>query len=316
MNAEHPEVKYDTENGEVKLTPGIVRRFLVSGGGNVTDSEIVMFLKFCQYRKMNPFLRECYLIKYGNESASIVTGKEYFTKKAESIKTYNGYKAGIYVLSSGKIDKREGSCYFEGEKLVGGWAEVYREDRKDPIIASVRLDEYIGLKKDGTPNRQWRRMPATMIRKVALVQAHREAYPQDFQGLLDATEVSLNETDIINPTDNNGQEREEIITDIENILLNNYFAERRPDILEKVDKTKTVAGLNAIKNSLNEELEEAIKAEADNGQTADIEDAEVERVDDNPQKDISEDIDLETKEDLALARQELAGLPLFKRSKQ
>ncbi|WP_269318659.1 RecT family recombinase [Caldicellulosiruptor bescii] len=69
------------------------------------------------------------------------------------------------------------------EELVGGWAKVFRKDWAVPIEISVSLQEYIRKKKDGQPTRSWREMPATMIRKVALVQALREAFPEQFQGM-------------------------------------------------------------------------------------------------------------------------------------
>ena len=262
-------IEYETDNGQkVILSPGIVRKYLVSGGGNVTDGEIVMFLKMCQYRKMNPFLRECYLIKYGAEAAAFVVGKEYFTKKAEKIKTYNGFRAGIYVQANDKIDRRDGSCYFEGEKLLGGWAEVYRDDRDNPTIAEVKLEEYIGYKKDGKPNRQWSRMPATMIRKVAIVQSHREAYPEEFDGLYDAAEIVHNNTPVAD-----SEERNNLIMDIEQILSNNFFDGRQADILEKVDATQTIAALKAIKESLENELSTAMESQKEK-----TEDAEYEKI--------------------------------------
>lgn len=55
----------------------------------------------------------------------------------------------------------------------------------------VPFDEYAGRKKDGSLNRQWSAKPATMIRKVALVQALREAFPQTFGGMYDADEVGM-----------------------------------------------------------------------------------------------------------------------------
>ena len=46
-----------------------------------------------------------------------------------------------------------------------------------------------GRKNDGTVNRQWSGKPATMIRKVAKMQALREAFPEDLQGMYAAEEV-------------------------------------------------------------------------------------------------------------------------------
>lgn len=74
------------------------------------------------------------------------------------------------------------------EKIIGGWAEVWRNDRAHSTRIEVSYDEYVGLKKDGTPNRQWAAKPATMIRKVALAQALREAFPSALGGMFTAEE--------------------------------------------------------------------------------------------------------------------------------
>ena len=47
----------------------------------------------------------------------------------------------------------------------------------------VTFDEYAGRKSDGTLNSNWSGKPATMIKKVALVQALREAFPNDLNNL-------------------------------------------------------------------------------------------------------------------------------------
>ena len=59
-------VKYTTDHGEITLTSKIVRDYLVPSDSRVTDQEIGMFLKLCEYQKLNPFLREAYLVKYGD----------------------------------------------------------------------------------------------------------------------------------------------------------------------------------------------------------------------------------------------------------
>lgn len=55
----------------------------------------------------------------------------------------------------------------------------------------MSFDEYAGRKKDGSLNGQWSKKPATMIRKVALVQALREAFPKTFGGLYSAEEQGM-----------------------------------------------------------------------------------------------------------------------------
>ena len=69
------------------------------------------------------------------------------------------------------------------EELLGGWAEVFRKDRDHPVRAEVALKDY-DSGKDGP----WRTHKATMIRKVPLVQAMREAFPSDLSGCYDSSE--------------------------------------------------------------------------------------------------------------------------------
>lgn len=177
-------VEYEANGEMVKLSPAMIKKYLVSGGGNVTDGEVMMFLSLCRYQHLNPFLKEAYLIKFGStDPATIVTGKDVFTKRADANPNYKGKKAGVVVLTKdGSIEEREGTMVLPDEKLVGGWAKVFIKD-KEPEYQSVSFEEYAGRKKDGTLNSQWSKKPATMIRKVAVVQALREAFPDRFQGM-------------------------------------------------------------------------------------------------------------------------------------
>lgn len=186
-------VKYETDTGEVQLSGDIVRKYLVSGQGQLTTQEVASFIKLCQYRHLNPFLREAYIIKYGSgqyDSATIVVGKEVFTKRAAKNPRFDGFEAGITIANAnGELIRREGSLALSGEQVIGGWARVYLKDTKVPVFAEASFDEYAGRKKDGTLNKTWAGKPATMIRKVALVQALREAFPDDLGGMYDAAEM-------------------------------------------------------------------------------------------------------------------------------
>lgn len=184
--------EYDSNGEKVKLSPATVRNYLVNGGGNVSDQEVMMYLTLCRYQHLNPFLKEVYLIKYGSSPATIVTGKDLFIKRANRNPKFAGKKAGIIVQNkeTGETEEREGTFYIpESENLVGGWAKVYIVGREVPEYASVEFNEYAGRKSDGTLNNQWATKPATMIRKVALVQALREAFPEDFSGLYSPEEA-------------------------------------------------------------------------------------------------------------------------------
>lgn len=158
-------IEYQTDHGNVKLSPAIVKKYLVSGNGNVTDQEVVMFMQLCRFQGLNPFLREAYLIKYGEEQATMVTGKDTFTKRAAKIKECKGYNAGtVCKKKDGTIVKHMGAVVYDDEVLVGGWAVVYRENWTNALEIEVSLKEYARYNKKGELMRNWATMPATMIR--------------------------------------------------------------------------------------------------------------------------------------------------------
>lgn len=186
-------------NMQVKLTPDIVRNYLVSGDPkSVTFQELAMFINLCKFQGLNPWLKEAYIIKYGSANpASLVVGKEAFIKRAERHPQYDGFKAGIIVVSGDEVQYREGMFALPTEEVVGGWAEVFRKDRSVPYRAEASIAEYAGKKKDGSLNGQWASKPATMIRKVALVQALREAFPEDLGGMFIAEEQGREEAPVV-----------------------------------------------------------------------------------------------------------------------
>lgn len=185
-------VSYETEQGAVQLNSEIIKKYLVNGNGNVTDQEVTMFLNLCKYQKLNPFLREAYLIKFGSEQATIITGKEVFTKRASKNPNCDGWEAGVVAIDkNGQLVYRPGTLVLSSEELVGGWCEVRRKDWSKPQRNEVSLSEYMRTNKDGKPMAQWAKMPGTMIRKVAIVQALRDAFPEDLQGLYAQEEMSV-----------------------------------------------------------------------------------------------------------------------------
>ncbi|MFA5324297.1 MAG: phage recombination protein Bet, partial [Smithella sp.] len=150
------------EKAQSILSIEIIKKYVCP---KATDSEAFMFMQLCNLQGLNPFLREAYLIKYGDEAATIITGKDTFTKRADKLPQYDGFKAGIIVVDNSKqCQYREGSFLAPGETLLGGWAEVFRKDRAHSFRNEVSLEEYARKKKDGSLMSNWKSMPATMIR--------------------------------------------------------------------------------------------------------------------------------------------------------
>ena len=157
-----------------------------------TSQEVRLFIKLCLAKNLNPFIREAYLIKYDDKSpATIVVGKDAFMQRANRIPTFDGMSAGVIVNRADAIEYVEGAFAIDGvDTLLGGWAKVFHKDRSVPTFAAVSIAEYHSNKST------WRQMPLTMIRKVAVMHALREAFPIDFSGLYDAAEMDLSVKDI------------------------------------------------------------------------------------------------------------------------
>lgn len=211
-------VIYEVDGNEIKLTPSIVQEYIVGSQSKITMPEFKFFTELCKARKLNPFLKEAYCIKYGSEPAAMVVGKDAILKRAILNPNYNGIESGIIVLSEkGEIIERQGTFRLDTEKLVGGWARVFRKDWERPTYVSVSFSEVAQTKniyKDKKVvgkelNSNWSTKGATMVEKVAKVRALRESFIEDLGGMYEAEEMQVElprEDIIIEQTDEEPQE--------------------------------------------------------------------------------------------------------------
>ena len=192
--------KYNAGGTEIELNNNIVKQYLVSGDpSKVTDAEVKMFVELCKAQRLNPFLREAYLVKFGNNQAQIIVGKDVFLKRAKANPKFRGFTAGIIVQTdNGAYQNRPGTFYTPGEKIVGGFCKVAIEGWDFPLEHTVAMSEF------SRNTATWKSMPAVMIRKVALVQALREAFPDDFEAMYSEEEM---------PVDDEALNREPVVID-------------------------------------------------------------------------------------------------------
>lgn len=168
-------VKYTTANGEIKLSLDIINKYLVSGGGKLTEQEGVMFMALCSMQKLNPFLREVYPIKYGSNPVQAVTGIETFRKRAFDNPKYRGHRSWI-------------EKWTDTEKVAK--CEVFVAGYEIPVSSEVDYEEYVARKSDGKVNKMWSEKPRTMLKKVAESQALRTAFPKEYGGMYTAEEIN------------------------------------------------------------------------------------------------------------------------------
>lgn len=184
-------VKFESDAGAVvEISRADVVNYICP---TATDKEVALFLQLCAAQKLNPWVRDVHLVKYGDNPAQMITGKEVFTKRANANPDFEGYEAGVtYLDNKGRVMQREGSAIYEaaGETLIGGWCRVHVKG-KQPFYDEVALNEY------STGKSLWHSKPATMIRKVALVHCLREAFPNTFQGLYSQEEMGADDLQTI-----------------------------------------------------------------------------------------------------------------------
>ena len=184
-------VEYEVEGQKIKLTPSIVQQYIVGTNAQITLQEFKLFTELCKVRKLNPFLREAYLIKYKQGTpAQMVVGKDAILKRAVLNPNYDGIESGIIIQKDdGTVEERQGTFKLGEEQLVGGWARVYRKDWSHPTYASVGFSEVAQKTGDGSLNSNWKNKGATMVEKVAKVRALRETFVEDLGGMYEAEEM-------------------------------------------------------------------------------------------------------------------------------
>ena len=202
------------EDDEIKLSPGIIYKYLchpTKSGVWPDEQQIMKFQILCRSRKLNPFEGDAYLVgydgKYGPEF-SIITAIQAIYKRAEANPNYDGIESGVIVEDGkGMIVQRQGDFCHEGDKLLGGWANVYRKDKKYPDVERLNLE-------NRDKNRSvWNSDKAGMIVKCAEAGALRKAFPSQIGGLFTREEIVA----ALNPVDGRA-ERERAEIDVDKIL--------------------------------------------------------------------------------------------------
>lgn len=261
MNSESMLAKYETDTGqEITIDAQTVRDICGNGNANITDREVFTFIELCKAHRLNPFIKEAYLVKYGSNPATIITGKDVFIKRAARNEKCCGFKAGVAVRTpEGGYLEREGSMVLPGESILGGWSEVYMEG-KQPYRSTVSFAEYNAPDKYGKNG--WSKMPGTMIRKVALVNALRDAMPEDFNGLYGVEEMAqANQPRGVQPE----PEAAEVVYEVEQHEASAPRAAQGQAVTTEEDKARAIDTVAAIAETVklpsgSEEREERLES--------------------------------------------------------
>jgi phage recombination protein Bet len=143
----------------------------------LTEPEKLQFVEIAQAFRLNPFKREIHVAVFGEgeyRKLSIITGYEVYLKRADRTGKLDGWRAWI-----------EG----EGEQTKA-LVEIHRKDWSEPFIHEVYWREAVQKKRDGTPTAFWTKQPRFQLKKVAISQGFRLAFPDELGGMpYDAAEL-------------------------------------------------------------------------------------------------------------------------------
>lgn len=150
------------ETGQiVSVVPdSVIEEYLQSFGNKLTPKHRNQFIQIARAFNLNPFIREIYGIPYG-DNFNIIVGYEVYLKRAENSGILGGWRAWT-----------EGS----GADLKG-CVEITRKDWTAPFYHEVFFEEY------DQKNTMWKTKGRTMIKKVAIAQGFRLAFPVELGGI-------------------------------------------------------------------------------------------------------------------------------------
>lgn len=191
-------VKYQAKGQEITLSAQIIRDFLVVGNKElVTDQEIYYYMGICKSRGLNPFNKDCYLIKYTQDPAAIVIAIDFYRSRARAAADCVGWEKGVIVMqpdakpyADGELVRYSKGLVLPHEILVGGWFRARPEGWKVDFLLEVNLEGYIKTKRDGSITKFWsKENQPSQIMKVAESQGLRTLWPDLFQGTYTADEM-------------------------------------------------------------------------------------------------------------------------------
>lgn len=131
-----------------------------------------MFIQIAQAFGLNPFKREIYCIPYKTKNGmtySILTGYEVYLKRAARLGKLDGWKCEAF----GTVD--DGSLYAK--------VTICRKDWSKPFEHTAYYVEAVNKNNYGYPTAVWAKMPIFMTKKVAIAQAFRLCFPDEFGGM-------------------------------------------------------------------------------------------------------------------------------------
>lgn len=185
-------IVYEARDGQtITLDFQTIKKFLVQGHPEwVIDKEMVFFMGVCKSKGLNPFIRDCYLMKYSqHDNAAIIISRGYKRKRAKAQADCAGWSSGIIVSRNNTIVYSNG-LMLPDDILLGGWFRAKPKGWDEPMELEVNLSTYLKHKQDGSLTKFWaKEKQPMMIQKVAESQGLTACWPGEFSDMYIEEEI-------------------------------------------------------------------------------------------------------------------------------
>jgi phage recombination protein Bet len=156
-----------TESTEILVNDNLVNDNLLDSyfktlTSTLDDKERLQFIQIAKAYNLNPFKREIYCLKFGS-TIQIITGYEVYLKRAEKTGKLDGWKAEI-------VNEKD-------QNNTKAIVTIFRKDWSKAFVHEVYFKEY------NSTNPVWKSKPLTMLKKVAIGQDFRLAFPDECGGM-------------------------------------------------------------------------------------------------------------------------------------
>lgn len=158
-----------------------------------TDNELKLFLQTAKRTGLDPFARQIFCVKRWDSSVGERGGNVMSVQIS-----IDGFRA-IADRTGKYVPSREPSYNFNqdgGLESATAYIKKFGGGVFHEIAATAFYSEYVQLKKDGTPNSMWNKMPRLMLAKCAESLVLRKAFPAELSGLYTSEEMGSDTTEI------------------------------------------------------------------------------------------------------------------------
>lgn len=219
-----------------------IKDYLFGSDTKLNEKQQALFINIAKSFNLNPFKREIYAIPYERnvntngkrekvQDIQIITGYQVYIEKAEQTWLLDWWNVEI-KKENGKVS----------------WAEItiYRKDFNHPFKRYVWINEFMKTNRDWEPISSWKIMPEFMIKKIAIGQGFRLAFPSHLNGMPYLQEEISEHADNVNVpkkteiTEAKIIEQEKIETPKNNNVINEIFPDFKDNkFVQEIEKKVT-----------------------------------------------------------------------------